>query len=342
MPAEPPPGLAALLDSLGLPAPAALLPLTGGANNRVYRVEAGGQTLVVKAYFHHPADPRDRLATEFAFLRFAWAHGLRCLPQPLASDPVRHLAAYAWIPGRRLLPEELTAARISEALAFYAALNQPRSAPAAAALSAASEACFSLAAHVDTVERRLERLRRMPPETEIHQQALTFVETAVWPLWRTVAAATRQRAAALGLAWEAELPWADRRLSPSDFGYHNALLTADDHLRFIDFEYAGWDDPAKLVCDFFCQPAVPVPARFWADFVDAVVADLADPALARNRIGLLWPVYQLKWVGLRLNEFLPVGHHRRQFSGASADRRRHQLAQAQTALAAVAAARAPA
>ena len=25
---------------------------------------------------------------------------------------------------------------------------------------------------------------------------------------------------------------------------------------FIDFEYAGWDDPSKLICDFFCQPAV--------------------------------------------------------------------------------------
>ena len=48
-------------------------------------------------------------------------------------------------------------------------------------------------------------------------------------------------------------------LSPSDFGFHNALLGPDGKLCFIDFEYAGWDDPAKLICDFFCQPQTPVP-----------------------------------------------------------------------------------
>ena len=56
-------------------------------------------------------------------------------------------------------------------------------------------------------------------------------------------------------------------MSPSDFGFHNALATPGGRLVFIDFEYAGWDDPAKLANDFFCQPAVPVDARFYDDFV---------------------------------------------------------------------------
>ena len=35
------------------------------------------------------------------------------------------------------------------------------------------------------------------------------------------------------------------------------LAGRDGRLWFIDFEYAGWDDPAKTVCDFFCQPGLP-------------------------------------------------------------------------------------
>src|SRR6185503_11886129 len=66
--------------------------------------------------------------------------------------------------------------------------------------------------------------------------------------WRAASIATRGNSSNLNL---------QPRLSPSDFGYHNAVLADDETVRFFDFEYAGWDDPAKLVCDFFNQVEVP-------------------------------------------------------------------------------------
>ena len=33
----------------------------------------------------------------------------------------------------------------------------------------------------------------------------------------------------------------DSILSPSDFGFHN-IISKNQKLYFIDFEYAGWDD----------------------------------------------------------------------------------------------------
>ena len=39
----------------------------------------------------------------------------------------------------------------------------------------------------------------------------------------------------------------------SDFGFHN-VINKNNKLFFIDFEYAGLDDPIKLICDFYCQP----------------------------------------------------------------------------------------
>ena len=51
-----------------------------------------------------------------------------------------------------------------------------------------------------------------------------------------------------------------RCISPSDFGFHNAIKTLDG-VKFIDFEFAGWDDPCKALIDFMLQPKVPITAN---------------------------------------------------------------------------------
>ncbi len=118
----------------------------------------------------------------------------------------------------------------------------------------------------------------------------------------------------------AALPSAHRCLSPSDFGFHNALLTPDGTLRFLDFEYAGWDDPAKLVCDFFCQPRVPVGLEFWSRMVGALGEGLGMGDSLEARAALLLPAYRLKWCCILLNEFLPTALARRAFAHADLGR----------------------
>jgi hypothetical protein len=167
-----------------------------------------------------------------------------------------------------------------------------------------------------------------------------FVAEELAPAWQSVLAAARAHAAAAGLTHDRPLDPADRCVSPSDFGFHNALREPDGRLRFIDFEYAGWDDPAKLVCDFFCQPAVPAPPGAFDRFAAAVGRRSAEPAALVARTNLLLPVYRVKWVCIMLNEFLPVGGSRRAFAGSAAEhdaRKAAQLGKARAALAAVAA-----
>ena len=86
-------------------------------------------------------------------------------------------------------------------------------------------------------------------------------------------------------------------------------------MKFIDFEYAGWDDPAKMVCDFFCQPAVPVPRSHLERFLAAVTAVTGGAGdTLHARVTLLLPAYEIKWCCIMLNEFLPVGEDRRAFA----------------------------
>lgn len=312
-----------------------LEPVRGGGNNKVFAVRIGPRTLFLKVYFRHEKDTRDRLNAEFSFCRFAWAHGLRCLPEPLACDREAGIGLYEFIEGRKIAPGEVTRAAVEQALDFYAELNRHRAAADAQSLPAASEACFSLAEHLRTVSRRVEHLGTVAPDSAIHREAVELIRERLLPIWSTLEHSIRRSAEAAGVRPDDALAPGDRRLSPSDFGFHNALLTADGRFRFIDFEYAGWDDPAKTVGDFFAQVAVPVPRDFIPLVTDGVLAGRADAAAWRERIRLLLPVYQVKWCCIVLNDFLPTDFARRRFADVVEDeerRKRHQLDKAASLL----------
>jgi hypothetical protein len=320
-----------LLTAAGFRGAWSVQPLSGGANNRVFRIHVSGTSVLLKAYFQHRDDPRDRLGTEFAFARFAWDNGIRCLPQPLAYDPQHALGLYEFVEGRPVLSHELTAGMIHQALNFYCALNRHKQLAPARALPIASEACFSLAEHLQCVERRLHKLRQIDATPGINRDATHFIQHELLEAWREVTDAVRQRTGALGVTLEEPIAQQDRRLSPADFGFHNALVHDTDQLRFIDFEYAGWDDPAKIVCDFLCQPAVPVPLDYYDMCVKTVVADLSEPDMYVQRIALVLPVHQIKWCCILLNAFLPLGHARHHFARPTVDQDTQKAAQLEKA-----------
>ncbi len=56
------PAVGQLVRRAGRADPIELVPLPGGKNNRVFQVRlADGSSLVLKSYFAHPHDTRDRL-----------------------------------------------------------------------------------------------------------------------------------------------------------------------------------------------------------------------------------------------------------------------------------------
>lgn len=325
----------ALIASAGFMPTVRLTPLTGGANNRVFHVTGtNGSQAFLKVYFQHPQDQRDRVGTEFAFAKFAWENGICSVPQPLAQDAEHRLALYEFVPGRQLLPREISEEVARQALDFMLAINRHKRLKSAESLPRASECCFSIADHLERVEKRLQRLGKLEATSGIDREAAEFVRKELFAIWEDIRQRTRREAEFMGLSIETEIDWRDRCLSPSDFGFHNAILTEGGRLRFIDFEYAGWDDPAKMVCDFFCQQKVPVPLTYYGWFVKAVVSDLSSPDMHAHRISLLMPACRMKWCCIMLNEFLPEGKERRQFANETSneeERKNHQLRMARIA-----------
>ena len=113
--------------------------------------------MVLKHYFSDPRDPRDRLAAEWGFLKHIWSRGVHVVPEPLASDATARAGLYEFVPGRKLLATKLAPQHIDAAIDFVLAINAAPRTPQA--LAPASEACFSLADHIATVERRVLRPR---------------------------------------------------------------------------------------------------------------------------------------------------------------------------------------
>jgi len=320
-----------LAASAGLHGPCRLEPVPGGRNNRAFVLHAGGERAFLKAYFRHPDDPRDRLRSETALLAHAEALGIDAVARVLARDEEARLALFTFIDGRRLGQEDIGPEHVNAAVEFYLALNrQPGDLPVA------SEACFSLREHLACVERRVERLLRAAGQGLMREDGADFVSSELAPAWGGLREALLAEAPVLlGQGWDAPLREPLRRVSPSDSGFHNALLTAQGRLVFLDFEYAGLDDPAKLACDFFCQPEVPVDRRHLPGFLAGVgQASPGDAGLAA-RVRLLLPAYGLKWCCIMLNDFLPLGAARRDYAegGAVEVRRDRQLALAQRSLA---------
>jgi hypothetical protein len=280
----------------------------GGRNNRIYKIRAGSECFALKCYHRDPDDLRDRFAAETVFLEVVSATGVTDSPQLLATDADGGLALLEWIDGTPVA--QVTRAQVDAALAFIERINAPGIRRIALRrLNAASQSAGTISEHSKGLIRRVSTLRdrwSCPPHwRETAAPTIDRLERRLQAVLDSVDRAPRQ-----------PLTHAQRVVSPSDFGFHNAIDRGDS-VAFIDFEYAGWDDPAKLVCDFFLQPRVPVPRTLVHEFTLGIAGACGlDHEWLAHRVVSLLPICRLLWCCIALNVFDPV-HLRRRVAATS-------------------------
>jgi len=269
-------------------------------NNQVFRIETDSGPFALKLYGGDRDDASSRLEAETAALRFLSETGCAgAVPRLHAVAPNARAALHEWIDGER--SPAIGPDAIQQVAAFVRHLHDGRNQAPAQALREAKEACLSMAALTHQVQRRLDRLRQID-----HRGLASFLDDAFTPLWRAVVATTPSGAL---------LPRDRQSLSPSDFGFHNALRRTDGQIVFLDFEYFGWDDPAKMVSDFLWHPGMALDAPAGAAFRTMVTAIYGCDADFVPRLAARLPYYGLRWCLIVLNEFLPEAWQRRQLAG---------------------------
>ncbi len=284
--------------------------ILAGRNSEVSLLSNTDGQWILKNYYRHSSDKRDRLGTEFGFLMFLENAGIHGVAHPLGMDHALHCALYSFLAGQR--PGPITSAHITKAATFIGDINRFRNDAGAVVLPMAADACFSWQDHFDLIETRIDRLMRVEPVSALENEAHAFVKEQLLPLCLRHKEELMLEIEPSQLA--EPLPFEARIISPSDFGFHNTLEN-EGLLSFVDFEYAGWDDPAKLICDFICQPELPVFESQGRQFREELLLHLLHPETIRHRVERLLPLHRLKWCCILLNEFRVENRKRRLHAG---------------------------
>jgi len=282
-----------------------------GLNSRVFRVDLDGadrslpRRVVVKFYRRDPGDTRDRLSTEFNSLKFLKDHDVNTVPEPIALVPEAECAIYKYLDGDVAMSTPITDHDVDVSVWFLHRLKQLRDEPAARAIGPASEACFTLEALASLIDGRLARLRRASAAGGESAALNEWIDRRLAPMVADVLQWSRDEARRGGIRVDEALPPGARTLSPSDFGFHNAIRRPDGQLYFLDFEYFGWDDPAKMIADYLLHPGMALDDELKRRFAAGVLEAFYDVRSLRARVRVVYPMFGVKWALILLNDFLP-------------------------------------
>jgi hypothetical protein len=269
--------------------PDTLARLNGGINNQVFRCTAGRQTFVLKGYLESITSQHDRFRAETEFLTYATAVTPTFVPRLVYSDRasrsivVEHLEGEGFQEGEQPLEKDL-----AKAVEFIRLLNSDQASAVEAISGAAADGFLSITEHLENVETRILRMNsdHLPTDLQAEVDDVILKLKHQWSRLNEVTHKILQ----MGYC-EDILDPKKCCISPSDFGFHNAIRTSQG-VKFFDFEFAGWDDPTKTVSDFDLQPRIAIWPR---EFVLRRGMPRWNNTLER-RSRALFPILGLKWV----------------------------------------------
>ena len=267
--------------------------LNGGRNNLVIRAthpELG--SIIIKDYLKDSYDGLERLSREWTYLEHLNENKVQDIPMPLFKDARNGYAIYSEMKGLKLSSELITEDHVKSAAQHIVVLSKT----SIGKIYPAKGRQSTLAGHIADVKQRMARLRKVADMHNEESALQRFLNKYLEPLW-----VKRQVEAEKNTNKFFE--YIEYSLSPSDFGFHN-ILSDQNRLSFIDFEYAGTDDLAKLTVDFLLAPAVPINGEQSYLFCKYLRNDAKVDSYLFERVKTLYPIAQIKWICIILNDFI--------------------------------------
>lgn len=195
------------------------------------------------------------------------------------------------ISGRGLREREINREAVRQAVDFIVSINQVNDPEIARSTPMALGACNAISDHLNAGAELVAQTQQYRKHADV--PTLAFLSDELEPVWQKVLGAVLDQFQTASIDIHQSLPQEQRILSPGNFGFHNALLTPEKDVCFVDFAHSGWEDPARLVNQFFCFGGLPPKIDHWETVIRALQnLPFLDPEFAiRSRI--LLPVYQV-------------------------------------------------
>jgi hypothetical protein len=226
-------------------------PVDRTGNNKVFIVNSGSSVFFVKQFFESYEDKRNRFQAEISFIEYAHLCAPGKVPEMYAIDMENKFIIFENVVGNKLKVENINEDLILDAASFFSALNRPElKLTSGKKLLNASEACFSIRDHINLINQRISNLEKVDDNFNT-ASAFHTITGLIRKQFEEIKKQIIFHANLNGIDINLEIEREIQVISPSDFGFHNCIMKGNNDLIFIDFEYAGWDDPAKVTGDFF-------------------------------------------------------------------------------------------
>lgn len=263
--------------------------ITGGLNSGIRLVEVGGSKYIIKTY---PEDlTRQRLNTEFGFLVLMNKVGIQNVPKPIKKLSGLNVGVYSHLHGETI--KTATDFNVSASADFIIELNE-KMAPFSNKLNFASDRFVSYENLLESIGQRILSLRGW---AHLHSKEYVHTVNELYMIFQKI---TDQNSTT-AKEFNDNICQVNQVISPSDFGLHNVLQDGVT-VKFLDFEYAGNDNCLKLICDFYCQPRIPISNFQFRGFVNKLNNSVFHMDSLLDISTKFLPLFRLKWSCIILNQ----------------------------------------
>ncbi len=265
-------------------------------NSGVYKLSFE-QELSLKLKIYSFEINQKRLNTEFDSLALLRSVGVQNIPKPIFKNEDLGVAFYEWIEGEKII--EPSEKDIDSCLKFIQKINHSKDKLVLNGhdVPNASAACFCALDIENQVEKRLNSYD-IPRKNNLELNL--FLSQEFYPVWKKILYYVKTNWQSL-IGFHESILQKDKILSPSDFGFHNALQDESGKIHFLDFEYFGWDDPVKLASDFYIHPGMNLSENLGEYWVNNFFELFGHENL--KRFQLLKFLYWMIWPLITLNDY---------------------------------------
>jgi len=276
--------------------PKDIIQIMRSGNSAVYKLQfEDNNSLKLKIYSFE--NDLKRINIEFDSLALLKKEGIHNIPKTVIKNEQLGIALYEWIEGEKITnPSKID---IDECIKFIYKINSLKNKfdSDKNEIHKASAACLSAVDIQIQVEKRLSIFNS--PRI-LNSELNSFLEHEFYPSWIKILDYVKNNWQ-LNIDFNEVISTKDKILSPSDFGFHNALKDKNGDIYFLDFEYFGWDDPVKLASDFYIHPAMNLNDNLAEYWVNNFFKLFGQNNL--KRFQLLKFLYWMNWPLIILNDF---------------------------------------
>lgn len=274
-----------------------------GKNSNAYCLINKKEKFLLKFYRKDDIN-RIRLKRELDFLEFLDQFSFSNVPKLITSNHKQNWILMSWIDGTKI--KNVDDDIIDKLLFFLCDIQKYKNKILSTRIKDASEACFSMQDHLSIIKKRMHKIQKFLESENFlsESQKILLLNAFKYADEKLFLNFNKAKDIFNSESFKNHIESDFRVISPSDVGFHNCLLSKNE-IYFIDFEYSGWDDPLKLICDLVLQPEYNIPIANISS-INKLIKKLNLISDWKSRLEIMLDIYSVKWFCIILNPLIDL------------------------------------